>query len=237
MQYKFVLSRSTYYNHLISNRSIDYQISRDFSVRSVFEFGPTISSLKDSKLSNHIGINALVFLDDGYVVFPRRKKDSTISKNCITSSIATRLLLNPHSEKVDAKYLFNDNIIIALKERLFLDKDILDKENVKIEIQFLGLGQNIYEGGKPQMYFSVRLKGLDYNKFFDITKNTNKTNSNIDKDKFYYVAKWSSLHFHKKGDKLYLTSINQNGKEKKHCFDAEKSMFCNIWHYLLNKNN
>ena len=46
------------------------------------------------------------------------------------------------------------------------DEYIETSENIQIE--FLGLGSNIYEGGKPQMYFAVFLKDVDLKTYFYI---------------------------------------------------------------------
>lgn len=59
------------------------------------------------------------------------------------------------SNHIDSKFLFNDVIIDDLGSRLKIDLTKLDLN--KVHIEFLGVGQNIYEGGKPQTYFCVKL--------------------------------------------------------------------------------
>ncbi len=156
-QAKFSLSRSNYYYHLVTNRAIDYHIDDDLSLRAYYDFGPAMCSLTDSNMSNHIGINALVYLKDGELLLPRRSGNSTISKNLITSSIAIMLLLPPDN-KISAEYLFKDCILEGLVSRTKMKPEWIQES--QIDIEFLGFGQNPYEGGKPQFYYSVKMKDV-----------------------------------------------------------------------------
>ena len=229
-KYIFHLSRSTFYNHLVTNRALDFQLSNGLTVRTYYEYGPNISSLKDSKLSNHIGINALVFLNDGHVIFPQRRRDSTISKNCITSSIATRLTFPFGKSVIDKKYLFEDCVYQGLQKRLFFDLNKLHKEDV--EIKFLGVGQNIFEGGKPQMYFVVNLKNVNIKNIESYMYKLSVVDSKIDNDKRFHYAKYDELEFTKNEAVISLNSYNiKTKKYKSHKLTCERSLLANIWHY------
>lgn len=70
-------SRSNYYKHLLTNRAIDYEIERNISIRKIFEYGPLLSKFENSKMSNHIGINGIVLLNDGYTLIPKRSAEAT----------------------------------------------------------------------------------------------------------------------------------------------------------------
>lgn len=238
----FYLSRSTYFNHLVTNRAVDFEIFEGISLRNVYEFGPRLNPLSETKMSNHIGINALVFLSDGRLLIPQRKADSTISKNKITSSIAVMLTFpkeyenDPKNAVISAKYLLCDNIIKNLSARVkLLEKDI-DKENT--EVRFLGFGRNIYEGGKPQMYFAVKLNNIDTKKYFEARKeyfDEQKRSGKkevLDVDKHMFAVDWKSMAFKKDG--ISFTSYTAHGeKERAHKLVAgyEMSYLCNLWHY------
>ncbi len=155
---KFYLSRSNYYYHLVTNRAIDYRIDDELSLRTYYDNGPSLCPLRESFMSNHIGINALVFLKDGELLLPRRSGSSTISKNLITSSIAIMLTM-PTDNKITASYLFKDCIYEGLISRTKMRHEWINEN--EIDIEFLGFGQNPYEGGKPQFYYAVKMKNID----------------------------------------------------------------------------
>ena len=228
----FYLSRSTYLNHLVTNRAIDFILFDNLSLRQMYEYGPKINTYKDSKMSNHVGINGLVFLSDGNILVPRRKRSSTISKNKITSSIATKL--NPSlngGKKVTRNHLLYQNIIDSLTARLKMKSEDLNTKNV--EVKFLGFGQSLYEAGKPQFYYAVVLKDIDTKKYYEL--NLDETvNQKIDQDRCIYVADYSTYKFKK--DKLCFDIIKKNGKRGKVITGYEMSYLCNLWHYEQTKN-
>lgn len=229
----FHLSRSTFLNHLVTNRAVDFILFDNITLRDMFEFGPTINSYENSKMSNHIGINGLVFLSDGNILVPRRKRNSTISKNKITSSIAVKL--NPPldgSDIVDANHLFYQNVIDSLRARLKLKVEDLNTENV--EVKFLGFGQSLYEAGKPQFYFTVILKDIDTKRYYEL--NLDETvNQKIDADRCVYVADYSTYHFKK--DKICFDVIKKNGRRSRITTGYEMSYICNLWHHEQTKEN
>ena len=230
-QCNFYLSRSTFLNHLVTNRAVDFILFDNITLRDLYEYGPTLNSYDKSKMSNHIGINGLVFLNDGNILVPRRKRSSTISKNKITSSIATKLNYSKSGERiVDANHLFYQNIIDSLSARLKMKLEDLNTENV--DIKFLGFGQSLYEAGKPQFYYSVVLKDIDTKKYYEL--NMDETvNQKIDADRCIYVADYSTFKFKK--DKLCFDIIKKNGSKKNIITGYEMSYLCNIWHYEQTK--
>ena len=239
--YHFKLGRSTYYNHLITNRAADFRLADDFSVREMFEFGPTITPIEQSKMSNHIGINALVYLEDGALLVPKRKNDSTFSKNKITSSIAVMVNL-PADGKITKEYLFDNGLIKReLVGRTKIPKEIVDK--LEITTKFLGFGQNAYEVGKPQFYFQVFLKGLDKKGYLDcIIRNQKSTGIKIDKDSVIFMVQPSTIKFSGDGDILFNNYtkrdiLKNNAKASKKChLTYEKSFACNVWHEEMYNN-
>ena len=229
----FYLSRSTYLNHLVTNRAIDFILFDNITLRDIYEYGPTLNKYEDSKMSNHVGINGLVFLSDGNILVPRRKRSATISKNKITSSIATKLNKPTNGKNKVTKYhLFHQNIINELSSRLKLKLEDLNTNNV--DVKFLGFGQSLYEAGKPQFYYSVVLKDIDTKKYYEL--NMDETvNQKIDADRCIYVADYSTFKFKK--DKLCFDILKKNGKRSKITTGYEMSYLCNIWHYEQTKNN
>lgn len=216
-------SRSTFINHLVTNRAIDYKINNLLTLRQIFEGGPTLSPLEKSIFSNHIGINALVFLNDGSLIVPHRSNNSTISKNMITSSVATRLELDDYSKQLKVEMLMFDSIRNYLK-----DLSLPPTAIKNARIQFSGFGRNLYEGGKPQFYFLVNVD-IGKEEYAKILLDSDKTkNKKIDRNKKIYICDTASFCSRKNylGFKFFVSG----NKYKKRFFAPEKSMLCNIWH-------
>ena len=226
------LSRSTVFNHLVTNRAIDFELFDKTTLRDVFEFGPTLSKYEDSKMSNHVGINGVVFLKDGNILVPHRNRQSTVSKNKVTSSIAVKLNPPAKKQKITKEYFFEQTIIDNLTKRTRIPADILSKENITID--FLGFGQSVYEGGKPQFYFAVHLKDIDTAKYHQVYTKSVKEKM-LDEDKCIYVADFDSFHFNRQS-KLVFDCITAKGKRKKKTLGYEMSYLANLWHYMKSLN-
>ena len=230
-EYTLTMSRSTYFNHLITNRAADFKLESGISLRDYYEYGTNVTGLKDSVMSNHLGVIALVYLKDGELLLPRRKETSTISKNKITSSIATRLNL-PSDNNITTEYLMKDCIMEELVSRTQINPALLDES--EIDIEFLGCGQDIYEVGKPHLYYKVVLKNISRQDYLaNAIKKEN--NNDIDEDKYIYVAKRDSLKFDDDAIILeYYKAQIVNGKYKEKLMKVkcnyEKAFACNIWH-------
>lgn len=231
---KFFVSRSNYYYHLVTNRAIDYRLDDDLSLRTYYEYGPSLKSLADSNMSNHIGVNALVYLKDGELLLPRRNGSSTISKNLVTSSIAIMLMLPP-GNNITAEYLFKGTILEGLVSRTKMNEKWIKED--EIDIKFLGFGQNPYEGGKPQFYYSVHMKNISRQDYISNLITEHKASQSvIDVDRNIYVAKTEDMRFDKNG---YLVVPHYQGslkngtyseKQRKCVVGYEKSFLANLWH-------
>jgi len=225
---RLYLSRSTFFNHLVTNRAIDFKMFEEISLRDLFEYGPKLNTYENSKMSNHVGINGLVFLSDGNLLVPHRRGDSTISKNKVTSSIAVKLNFPKTGEKtVTAEHLLYGNIIDNLSARTRIPAKYLDRSC--IDVHFLGFGQSVYEGGKPQFYYVVRLNGIDTKTYCRISA-IDDDYSSIDVDKCIYVADYSTYRFDGKKH-LSFEYVTEKGKRKRTLLGYEMSYLANLWHY------
>ena len=233
------LSRSTYFNHLLTNRAADFRLFENVSLRDIYEYGPNLTPLAESKMSNHIGINGLVFLEDGRLLLPRRGGSSTISKNQITSSIAVMLNFpnecskHPENAVITADYLLRSNIIKNLSDRVKILPESIDE--TQVSIRFLGLGRNFYEVGKPQFYYSVVLHGIDTKKYFRLREEYYEEQKRknvkdfLDVDKLMYAADLKSFRYIK--DTIRFDTYDENNKKSSVTVGYEKSFLCNLWHY------
>ena len=169
-QVRISFGRSTYFDALVSNRAIDFKIG-GLCVRDLYAHGPFLSSLSDSKLSNHMGFNGMVETSDGKFIFVKRHKKVSIGKKTMQCSIAASL---------KAKYAVNKSGIIT-KERIAhaIMKEIEDELSLSeipqysqkqadifgdfsFEKNVLYFYRDLLEGGKPQLMFYAKLN-VPYN--------------------------------------------------------------------------
>ena len=233
--YHIKTSRSTYYNHLVTNRVADFRLADDFSVRDMFEYGPEISRLNQSKMSNHIGVNGLVYLNDGVLLIPKRKAEATFSKNKITSSIAIMLSQPKDGTPFDENYLIYGGMIKSeLANRVRIPEKVV--ENIRVQSEFIGFGQNLYEVGKPQFYYVVNLD-MDKKQYLECLKGYSLgKGKKIDTDECIFMVDPNSIEFIGEGDikfRYFTEKDVVKGKSKasgKKHLTYEKSFACNLWH-------
>jgi len=240
-------SRTTYFDHLVLNRAIDYPVKDVLSVRRLFEYNNQLTPLKKSQLANQIGVNAIILFNDGYTIFPRRSFTATVAKNRITSSLAIRLnTIDPFSNLTDQ--LIKNDFIEQMKCRLHFPDSYFDDES-QIEVVLLGIGRDLVEGGKPQFYYVIHMHGLssdDYTiNLVDCIKQKRKDRlTQIDYDRKLYISKFTNLDITTDGTFKFKTRIYNKRKkalyEKKSFIrvKSELSFIYNLWHYYkLNDPN
>ena len=165
--------RSSYLAHLLTNRALDYLIDGDLSIRKLFENDKSLRPPKRAQLSNHFGVNALVFLkeqDDkhAWLLLPHRSKTATVAKNKVTASIASRLEmdLKDKDDKMRFEYGYDSPLtkeyiikgcVEQSLEKICVPEEWLNDNNISVQIDFLGLSRDIYEGGKPTLFYAVEL--------------------------------------------------------------------------------
>lgn len=144
--------RTRYFFTLMTNRRMDFIIDNQQSIRDIFEPDKALSSLADSKMSNHIGFSVLVETLDKCLVFVKRNGRVSTKKNVIDCGV---------SGSLKSKYALTENGILTVKG--FFDaisKEIVDElhlptiSKVRItEKNMLALYRDVLEGGKPNFIF------------------------------------------------------------------------------------
>ena len=152
--------RSTYLAHMLTNRALDYELKPGITIRSLFENTDTLIPLQRSRLSNHLGDNALVFLPEGnnkhqWLLLPERGKHATVAKENVTASIATRVKMekfaNDYRDMLTSEYITEGCIKDSIADAIQAVNPVI------AEIRLLGLSRDIYEGGKPTLFYVVYL--------------------------------------------------------------------------------
>lgn len=154
-RFLMMTERSTYFNSMVTNRAMDYDFG-EVTIRKLFEYGPRISSLKESKLSNHLGFNAFVITSDGFIPFVKRGREMSIGKgtfgNSIGASIKAKYALDRETGSLDSSGLARA-VIQEIEDELKLTEDDLDGKPVVVAAY-----RDLLEGGKPQLLIVARTK-------------------------------------------------------------------------------
>lgn len=158
-------SRTTYFDSLLTNRVMDYPWADNRSVREVYEPGPFLKALPDSKLSNHLGFNGFVELADGNIVLVWRRGNLSIGKNMLGASVAASMKAKHALE--DDQTLSAEGISRAIwaetMDELGVDLGEL-KDHVASIYAFYREG---VEGGKPQFLFYAKTGHMDKAQFLE----------------------------------------------------------------------
>ena len=229
-------SRTTFFNDLVTNRVSDYKLNGTVSLRNIYESGKFLNPLTESKFSNHIGINAMVFVGDE-LIFTLRGATGTVAKNMLTSTVAVgvnqndfvngfsfeenicqRIVLNRLDEMLNPKK--EENGEQGSQETVNLDK-LLDDGVMKIHC--MGFGRHIYMGGKPQFYYGVTFQkgSVSFSTKRRALSNTVDCNTGQIPVKSFGLAKENGY---------VLRLETPDGRILKR--EAERSFFVNCWHIV-----
>lgn len=158
--------RTTFFNDLVTNRAMDYVISGHITLRGIYEYRRQLTPLPNSQMSNHIGINTLVFFGDEIILL-RKGNNATMSKDKIVSAEAFGMRDADVMHLKDDDVLESEDILYRVplfklsslfsdgSEKLGDEKICSLYESGRIKVYFLGFGRLIYTGGKPQFYYAV----------------------------------------------------------------------------------
>ena len=228
---------------LCMNRACDYSVD-GLTLRQLYESFPRITSLEESVFSNHIGIQVLIRSKDGYIALVKRKFDSTVSKNGLCASFATKYSTNEvtGSKNKDIKSSYRVTTDILLKW-------ILDKLNAKFankgaftfersNLKFLGLGQELYECGRPQMFFMYDTM-KNRSELEEILDLDDSSNNNYNSETEMYFVKPKDIEFDKETRCTSLVNYYyKNKKIDKNVFKLiEDACLASIWHMAYYNNH
>ena len=186
---------TTYFDSLITNRAMDYPFASNRTVREIYEPGPFISDLKESKLSNHLGFNGFVELADNKIVFVHRGKEVSIGKGTWATSIGASLKTMyalDENKQFTAKGLSNAircEIMDELKINLSREDDYSSS--------IFAFYRDLVEGGKPQFLFYYKTDLLTSKQFEENfkaalnkkgAKKANKKNQTVDGMSFKFLT-------------------------------------------------
>lgn len=148
-------SATMYFDSLITNRAMDYDWGDGKTVREVYEPGPFLNSLKDSKLSNHLGFNGFVETSDGKYIFVMRYGKVSIGKRTLANSIGASMKTEYCLD--DDRRFTEDGLYTAIHREIRdeLKIEIADEaiKDEKKRADIFAFYRDVVEGGKPQFLF------------------------------------------------------------------------------------
>lgn len=210
-------SRSTYFSHLISNRVIDFPFEKSLTLRKIYEPGPKLTSLSQSKLSNHLGIIGLIKTSDNYFLVNRRSKTGSTSKDFLVAPVSLPLF-GDYESNVTEEYIKN-TIINRVNSQIDCSED---KTDVVDKIVFTGYGRDIYEGGKPHIFLLVEIN-ITKDEYINRLNKTRKNKKSIDYDSRTFAIKKDGLGFHK--DYLVINHHTLKSTIKSYIMSAETNLY------------
>ena len=157
-------SRTHYFDSLLTNRSLDYQLDRHTTLRELLFCENNVSTLKKSKLSNHLGYNGFIISNDGYVPFVRRGNNLSIESgkwgNSIQASLKTRYALtelDENGQEISSPDFTTEgllrSIIYEIRDEMAIDITSAENAHIVNIPHIIAAYRNLIEGGKPQLLF------------------------------------------------------------------------------------
>lgn len=193
---KLVYSKTTYFDSMLTNRAMDYPFTGSRTPREVYEPGPFLHSLSESKMSNHLGFNGFVELKDKSIIFVYRGNKVSIGKGTWSTSVAAslkvRYALNEQQQLTTQG--LSDAIRNEIKNELKID--IPEQEDLSGSI--IAFYRDMVEGGKPQFLFYYKTDVFDNRNDFEKNfhrimdksdaKKKNRKEQNVDGTKFHFIT-------------------------------------------------
>lgn len=179
-------SRTHYFDSLLTNRVCDYRFGKTgMTVRELYEYGPAITPLHVSRVSNHLGFNGFVLASDtGRIPFILRKKNLSVAggtwATSIGASLKTMYALDCKNDFKMKEYAFGHAIVGEIVDEIRVKQDkALNPENAQNSI--FAFYRDLVECGKPQFLFCLQLEDTteeDLKK--SIEKNTDENDVTTD---------------------------------------------------------
>ena len=173
-------SRTTYFASLLTNRAMDYHFNDGPTVRQMYEYDFHTPPLRESQLSNHLGVNGIIFTLDDIAVFVNRNKNVSIGKESYGTGVAG---------SIKARYAIDRSLgVCPMTIRAAIMQEIIDEMrldpreysmlNFSIEQNLIAFYRDLVEGGKPQFLIDCKLP-LTFEELSKRISNQNNTSDDI----------------------------------------------------------
>lgn len=150
---EFKFSYSTYFDYLISNGSHDQMLFNQLTVRDLLEPGPRLSPLDVATCSNHLGLSAIIFSCDGYLLLQKRSKSTAVFSGKLSPSVSGAANVETFSNE-SGGLSFSTFFLTEMQEELSPDFCLDDFS----EIRVLGVTRELIRLGKPELFLIAFMK-------------------------------------------------------------------------------
>lgn len=188
--------RTTYFDSLVTNRSMDYKWTTGVTTRDLYNYGPFLADLNESNLSNHLGFNGIIESADGFIPFIKRGRNVSVAKGAFATNIAASLKVKYalDDEKRFTEVGLHRAIIEEIQDELKLKKDSLEPLNLHNNV--ISAYRDVVEGGKPQLliYGKSKLTKEGISKNFEQKRKMKKQNK-FEKNHIEFQVLEDGTHF------------------------------------------
>ena len=141
---------TSYFEYVKTNMAMDFDDGINDSLRDEFHSNKQLESLADSKFANHMGINGLVFSNDGQMIFQRRSSKVLTNPNQLCPGFSGAIKLADIKDR--------RNCIETLAE-MDIYRELVEELGIKERFislrRFMGISRELQRGGKPEIFFAV----------------------------------------------------------------------------------
>lgn len=183
-------SRTMYFDSLVTNRAMDFELGNKLSIREILNPGPYVEPLESSVLSNHLGFNIYIKTNDNKIIFVNRNMNVSIGKGTLGSSVGASLKIR---YCVDEKYNFNTHgikkaVMEEMKDELGINEDCYE---FSLNKNLIAIYRDLIEGGKPQFLFYIEIdkSEIEVKNLFEINlkKENKKYDTIVDGDRLIFL--------------------------------------------------
>lgn len=218
-------SNACYWDLLMTNRVMDYEWKDGRTIRNIYELGPYINSLKDSKMANHIGFNGFIEFEGDGILFIKRSGKMSVGKKILGTSVSAKL--NPLYDYKKYEKLTTELLYEAIAQAVNRELKYFTVNNSHIEVDHNDIKNSIFafyrdlvEGGKPQILFYYKIKGKDEsgcdvrfekgNKRHQISRD--KKLAKIDGDEYTFITLSQLRNAYISNNSIYIYDLKKKYK-------------------------
>ncbi|EWH00144.1 hypothetical protein [Halomonas sp. BC04] len=159
-----VFHKATYYSYLATNMLPELTLPGGLTYRDLLKPGPQLSTLDTSLPENHLGLSCLYRTTDGYLIVPRRSKNTNVFKGQLSPSVSGASNIQTCLDRDTKRYSPLAWLMKETEEELpflFADPERgLNRNRLKALLgnsEYLGMTRELRRCGKPEVFFFCEL--------------------------------------------------------------------------------
>lgn len=178
---QLLLSKNTYFDLAVTNLSCDYEFDNNLTVRNLYEPGPYMTPLSDSKMANRLGFDCFIKTKDDYILFVYRDSKKIMAKNTFSFSFSSSI------ESLNDEYSY-ESLCNYINTKIYNNIFCSKVDETIVKTKWLSLYRDIQQCGLPKLLIlceiDKKLKDLLLDNSFSNAIINNKNNIWIKMDTF-----------------------------------------------------